>query len=229
MRVISPHLDDAVLHCGALLGALAEDGWAICVVTVFAGTSTVRRGIEPAFDDVESRCAEDDRACEALGVSALHLDLPEALFRFARGHPCYPDLRSLVGAAHPADPCTVEDVLRAIEDAGVDGPSLWPAGCSRHVDHQIVTAAGRAAGATAWYDDHPRFAGSSAGMVGVDRFAEIRGEVMTYDPSQTRSSVKETAVRAYDSQVPFLFGSTAAVGRYAAMPEQFVLTSPGVA
>jgi LmbE family N-acetylglucosaminyl deacetylase len=65
---VSPHLDNAVLACGATLAGLAAGGWELTLVTVFAGGAAL------------AARREDDRvAAERLGVGAVvHLPLEHA-------------------------------------------------------------------------------------------------------------------------------------------------------
>ncbi|PVZ14186.1 PIG-L deacetylase family protein [Actinomycetospora cinnamomea] len=91
---LSPHLDDAVLSCGALMRALAPRS-EIHVVTVFTATtdgphtraarSFLRQcGHGDATDGstlFAARREEDRVVLDGLGVSHEHLGLPDALFR----------------------------------------------------------------------------------------------------------------------------------------------------
>jgi LmbE family N-acetylglucosaminyl deacetylase len=94
--VLSPHLDDAVLSCGALLGELAPRS-EITVLTLFteatdgphgrAARSFLRQCARPdaAHPDAaalfRARRAEDRAVVESLGARPEHLGLTDALFR----------------------------------------------------------------------------------------------------------------------------------------------------
>ena len=89
--VLSPHLDDAVLSCGALLEAQAQKR-TIVVATVFTeeGSPPHTRAarsflsqccITDAGELFEARKAEDRAVLAAMGVQYLHLGEVDALFR----------------------------------------------------------------------------------------------------------------------------------------------------
>jgi LmbE family N-acetylglucosaminyl deacetylase len=88
---LSPHLDDAVLSCGALIKA-AADAREVTVATVFteaapaphtrAARSFVRRcSAVDAGSLFEARRSEDIKILNQLGVRSLHLGEADALFR----------------------------------------------------------------------------------------------------------------------------------------------------
>lgn len=147
--VLSPHLDDAVLSCGALLLCARERGTPVTVVTLFteAGppphTLSARRFLRQtaAADAAQlyaDRRAEDRAVLERLGVAWRHLGLPEALFRRRpRRHPphrprgperllpelwhLYPTYRLHItaGAVSPHDAGTLRHALRLVGEPAV--------------------------------------------------------------------------------------------------------------
>ncbi|MDR5780666.1 PIG-L family deacetylase [Caballeronia sp. LZ065] len=84
LLVISPHLDDAVFSCGALLAA----GTDALVCTVFAGTPEMPMvtgwdtacGFSDAHQAMEARRAEDIAALEILGARARHLSFLDSQY-----------------------------------------------------------------------------------------------------------------------------------------------------
>jgi LmbE family N-acetylglucosaminyl deacetylase len=83
--VVSPHLDDAVLSLGASMRAAARRGAEVTVLTVHAGDPASlapadaghrAMGFTTAAEAARTRRAEDDRACRALGVRPVWLDVP---------------------------------------------------------------------------------------------------------------------------------------------------------
>jgi LmbE family N-acetylglucosaminyl deacetylase len=164
--VISPHLDDAALSAGAWLSALAQ----VCpvtVATVFSATApephswianwVVRKnGYQDAEKLYEARRAEDTQVLRELGLTALHLGMPDAIFRrTAIGRwsiPNYPTLKydAMSGRIARADrtlpaevAAEVSSLIAQYEPALVIGPL----GIGRHVDHLIVRDAVRIASA----------------------------------------------------------------------------------
>jgi LmbE family N-acetylglucosaminyl deacetylase len=94
---LSPHLDDAVLSCGALIEAQAQ-GREIIVATIFtesgatphtrAAQSFMRQCTVPDAGELfEARQSEDRVVLEDLGVQSIHLGEVDALFRRRRKPP----------------------------------------------------------------------------------------------------------------------------------------------
>jgi LmbE family N-acetylglucosaminyl deacetylase len=152
LLVISPHLDDVVLSCGALL--LAHPG--AVVATLFAASPRsytdplnehdTACGFRPGDDTMAVRRAEDELALRAVGATPRWLPLWQ---------------NSHVGRVDPlAVPAgAVEAIVAAI---GAVQPScvVAPLGLS-HVDHQACHASALAAREVAgsvpwlWYSDLP--------------------------------------------------------------------------
>jgi LmbE family N-acetylglucosaminyl deacetylase len=152
LLVISPHLDDAVLSCGALL--LAHPG--AVVATLFASSPVAYTdplnehdtdcGFAPGDDTMAVRRDEDVRALAAVGAASRWLPLCQ---------------NSHVERADPiAEPVGAADALIAtIDDVG---PTcvVAPLGLS-HADHQACHVSALAARARTngvpwlWYSDLP--------------------------------------------------------------------------
>ncbi len=97
---ISPHLDDAVLSCGALLAGQHR----VTVATVFTAAAPrpwslpARKQLRAlggvdAEDFFAQRRAEDAEVLAGLGAAAVHLGFRDALFRRGRRGPAYPVFR----------------------------------------------------------------------------------------------------------------------------------------
>lgn len=95
--VLSPHLDDAALSCGSLL-ARAAASQPVTVMTLFTHSEGARPSLSaraflhqcnarsaPAL--FEQRRAEDRMALRSIGVTGVHLGLPDALFRRRKNSP----------------------------------------------------------------------------------------------------------------------------------------------
>jgi LmbE family N-acetylglucosaminyl deacetylase len=84
LLIISPHLDDAVFSCGALMAA--TPGAVVC--TVFAGVPQAnvatdwdrRCGFADAHQAMRSRREEDTAALDALNAKPIHLDFLDAQY-----------------------------------------------------------------------------------------------------------------------------------------------------
>ncbi|WP_395359085.1 PIG-L deacetylase family protein [Streptomyces sp. YH02] len=174
--VLSPHLDDAVLSCGGLLG------WAgrrapVTVASLFTEaapppyTLSARRylkrvGAEDAEELFAERRAEDRRVLERLDVRCRHVGLVDGLFRrLPRPRPGTERLAGLlpeVAHVYPTDTLHLSrgrvspldaETLRLV-GATVDellprrsgGLVLAPLGVGGHADHLLVRTAAEESG-----------------------------------------------------------------------------------
>ncbi len=184
LLVLSPHLDDAVLSCGALLASAAAQ-LPVTVVTLFteAGpppyTLSARRylrqaGASDAGALYRERRDEDRAALESLGVGWAHAGLTEAQHRrkLAGGHRTWRAalLPELVHT-YPVYRLHVTSGRLAADDAGTLRAAIafvrWLAGrrpalvlaplaVGHHVDHVLARlAAQRSGNPLIYYSDFP--------------------------------------------------------------------------
>jgi LmbE family N-acetylglucosaminyl deacetylase len=175
--VLSPHLDDALLWCGALI-TYAVSRTPVTVVTFFteggrapyarSARRYLRRAGERDAEVVYQRRRAQDRAVlEPLGITCVHAGLAEALFRRRPATPnpsrlaqVYPFYRAHVtsGRIVAADAGSLREVREIIHRVVGSGPSLVlaPLGMGGHVDHILVRTAAQNSGAqVAYYRDSP--------------------------------------------------------------------------
>lgn len=121
--VLSPHLDDAVLSCFAVL---SRPGPARTVVTVFAGVPEpgaagewdASQGVARSDEYMAERVADDLEVMAGLGVRAVHLPLLDQQYRTSR--------------------LTSRSLARRLERYA-DGADVYaPAGFGQHPDHVLV-------------------------------------------------------------------------------------------
>jgi LmbE family N-acetylglucosaminyl deacetylase len=171
--VISPHLDDAVLSCGALLAHLAPRH-PVTVATVFTAAAPppwslpARRALRElgradAEDLFAERREEDRDVLTEIGAEAVNLGFRDALFRRGRRGPAYPTYRFDAARGRIASCDTglaaevsarVDEIVRAREASVV----FAPLGVGRHVDHLITRQAARELGQVSrivYYSDFP--------------------------------------------------------------------------
>ncbi|MEU8519946.1 PIG-L family deacetylase [Streptomyces sp. NBC_01216] len=185
LLVLSPHPDDAVLSCGALLGEL-RDRSSVTVMTVFTEgapppyTLSARQflrqtGAANAEELYMERRAEDRAVLAKLGVDRFHGGFVDGLFRrvaaqnrgrrlAARllpelGH-VYPTHRLHLSRGYlaPSDAKTVRQVTDTVRELlpGGRGLVLAPLGVGGHADHLLVrTAAERSGLPVVYYSDFP--------------------------------------------------------------------------
>ena len=171
--VISPHLDDAVLSCGALLAHLAPRHL-ITVATVFTAAAPppwslpARRQLRElggvdAEDFFAQRRAEDAGVLAGIGAAQAHLGFRDALFRRGRLGPAYPTFRfdAARGRVASCDTGLAAEVSARVSEiarTGEAGLILAPLGVGRHVDHLITRRAAGELGMgvrTVYYSDFP--------------------------------------------------------------------------
>nr|WP_284508415.1 PIG-L family deacetylase [Caballeronia sp. INML5] len=131
--VISPHLDDAVFSCGALLAA--SPGASVC--TIFAGAPDTalatdwdaQCGFADAHQAMRERRVEDKAALHVLGARAVHLGFLDS--QYTQGG---------TSATTAKIASAIRDVMRETDCATL----LMPLGLF-HSDHALVHTAAREA------------------------------------------------------------------------------------
>ena len=230
---LSPHLDDAVLSCGATIAQQVAGGESVKVVTIFAGcpplqslspyAAQMHRRWGDESDPVGKRRREDEAACRILGAVPIHLDYLDAPCRTdpADGGFLYTsDEYLFAGRIHSADFGLVDDLATDIARRwGNDHEVLFyaPLGVGGHVDHQIVREAAfklqRRGFSLRFYEDFPyvedghALVGALARPDGYAWMAELRWA------QEQHVAVKCEAIACYRSQMPNLFGDTEAMAR----------------
>lgn len=224
---VSPHLDDAVLSCGALLSHLSGT-CPVTVLTVFsaaaqpaksglAARKTLRSlGIADAEAHYEERRTEDVEVLKGAGASWIHLGLTDALFRRVghsvknpgpggTGRAAYPTYRfdaarGRIASSDAGLAAEVGDMIREAAAANEATTVFGPLGVGRHVDHLITRNAVTASGVNAvYYSDFPYSVSNSPD----ERF--VRGASLR--PYEWISGRAENAklIEGYRTQFDLLF------------------------
>jgi LmbE family N-acetylglucosaminyl deacetylase len=155
---LSPHLDDAAFSCGGLLWEQAQAGcdvqiWTVCAgdppagsLSPFAYSLHERWGSEA--DSGQVRREEDLRASDILGSKAVHLPIPDCIYRREKGtgNYLYDSEETLFGQLYPSEDELVHSLSRILETAvpanqAGDVNLVCPLGLGGHVDHQLTRAA----------------------------------------------------------------------------------------
>lgn len=227
IRILSPHLDDAVLSLGGAIAEWHQRGIDVEVFTCLSAdepagpVSPLVTRLHRAFGlergVVAARREEDRLAVEHLGARAVHADLPEGIYRTdADGRALYPDLGALFRDLRPEDRELEERLagrLRALEAAR---RCLVPLGVGGHVDHLLVRRAAESAASELgaeilFYEEVPY-------VMKWRALSRALGDRSSWEPEQipvSESSLecKIEAVAAYRSQLRPLFGSEGAMAR----------------
>ncbi|MGW7200632.1 PIG-L deacetylase family protein [Streptomyces chryseus] len=242
--VLSPHLDDAVLSCGALM-AHAVGRTEVRVATFFTEggcppyTFSGRRYLQQTgHPDAErlyrDRRAEDRDVLERLGVDWLHLGLTDGLFRrkpgASGGHPgwvrrvlpepahVYPTYRLHVstGRISRYDADTLGCVQALVEKLASPPHTilLAPSAVGAHVDHVLVRTAAELSGEPVVY--YSDFPYNQRHC--LDPAFVERNALVGVEWSRELTT-KVALVRAYRSQADALFPG----GRIPVVPELYLL------
>ena len=152
---VSPHLDDIALSCGGVARQRVLAGDEVFVATVCTADAPTNWRASPAAHHVHAewrlgnqpyplRRREDDAACALLGARAVHLNQPDAVYRFdAAGAPYYTN-NFMGGQVHPADQRDQGGALERALLAWLEKNGLRqlrviaPLGLGGHVDHLLT-------------------------------------------------------------------------------------------
>jgi LmbE family N-acetylglucosaminyl deacetylase len=219
---MSPHLDDAVMSCGALLAHLAGQH-PVTVASVFTAAAPrpwslpARKQLRAlggvdAEDFWAQRRAEDTEVLAGLGAAAVHLGFRDALFRRGRRGPAYPAFRfdAARGRVAACDAGLAAEVstqvsarVGAISRAGECGVIFAPLGIGRHVDHLITRRAAGELGRQiriVYYSDFPY----SQSAAPDPHFVRSAGLVPhPWFPGRAENASR---IAGYRTQFPGLFG-----------------------
>lgn len=225
--ILSPHLDDAALSCGALLHAL-RDRISTLVVSISCGTSRRlttdgSRKIERRQGHVSShtRRFEDIAAMHSVNADFVHLSFADGIYRRSplTGKLIYRNARERWVSPRIDDMAHIEELYLVLRRLCLDlGRILLvsPMGIGHHVDHQIaaqvaVRLAATAAGAELlFYEDFPYVADPLVG--GGDRDDPLQALNRLHLAPTRRFALpvdvdaKLTLLQLYATQVPALFG-----------------------
>lgn len=174
---LSPHLDDVALSCGGLVWEQVHAGDTVEIWTICAGSSHAS-DLSPFALELHTRWglgdeatavrrAEDLASCRYLSAEARHFNIPDAIYRQAKGESLpgskspsqylYDSDDAIMGPIHPAESALVEDLrdqLRSI--APENAQFVSPLALGGHVDHRLVRAAiENASKSLLYYADYP--------------------------------------------------------------------------
>jgi LmbE family N-acetylglucosaminyl deacetylase len=218
LLVLSPHLDDAVLSLGGSLDTLARCGAQVLVLTL--ATADPLGELSPSAEDLHRRWGlgadamavrreEDLKACQMLGVEALHWPLTDALYRreSLHGEPLYPTLRSLFGSLHEADRGQATALAERFLQLPPAERICAPLAIGRHVDHCLT----RLAAELAWgkrleyYEDFPYARSLRARLRVLRWFWPWRGRTQSLTPASLEAKCR--AIACYRSQLGTVFAN----------------------
>jgi LmbE family N-acetylglucosaminyl deacetylase len=242
--VLSPHLDDAVLSCGALMNHARKE-MRVTVATFFTAggsppyTLTARRYLRQTPDRHANslflaRRTEDRAVLEGAGISYVHVGLTEVLFRrrtrpLLGRHPwagklipelCYnyPTYRWHVirGGISPDDAGTMHSIIDTMDRLSSESSTLFlaPLAVGGHKDHILVRTAAELSRKRVAY--YSDFPYNT--VVGADPSFARRNSLAQVTWSRDLAA-KQPLIRGYRTQVDLLFPD----GKIPVVPEVYLL------
>jgi LmbE family N-acetylglucosaminyl deacetylase len=234
---ISPHLDDAVLSCGATIHNITRKGERVIILTTMAGEPPEGLPSTPVIEAIRAQWAsgrnlvatrrmEDARAAQVVGAQVIHLPIYEAIFRFARSGEggrvaLYPQEGSVYRDRSPGDDAHL--MLFSMPLPCKDAVMLYaPIAADEHVDHRIARdwAIRLSFGGgipLRFYEDYPGSAISKRATVKKNT-AMLQSQTPPYQLNTVISVVDEAdveskinALRCYDHHFKILWNSADAL------------------
>lgn len=210
---LSPHLDDAVLSCGAIIWEqVHSEKMAVEIWTVFAADPP-QTGLSTFANELHSRWrtgregpalrrSEDEQACARLSSKAIHLPFPDCIYRsLPDGSGARITANEELFSFDPQkDLPVVQDITHYLAgNLPKDCDLVVPLGVGKHIDHQIVRLAADALHRPLlYYADYP-YAGDHPDQVKEKTFGIM--EPLYHSPDETGLRAWQEAVAAYQSQV----------------------------
>lgn len=223
---LSPHLDDVALSCGGLVKRLVNQGQQVVIITVCTADWPADRPLTPAIKKehdqwqlgdwpYQARRLEDAAATHLLGATALHLDLPDAIYRFDdQDQPLY--IKDFIGVPpNPADwkrhaialAGRLGEIIR--EDTA---PIYCPLAIGRHVDHSIVrhvTEVLFAKPRIIYYEDYPYADQPAAKVTETKSLTNPHSTQIALTVGELKARIE--AIACYESQVKVMFRDSVAM------------------
>jgi LmbE family N-acetylglucosaminyl deacetylase len=231
---LSPHLDDAVLSCGALIhdqvrsGKYAVEVWTVCSGDpppgkLFPFASLLHQRWKTGAEGPAARREEDTIACRRLGCIPVHLDFPDCIYRTVSGtdQPRIKKNEDLFHFDPAADNFFIEELSSIFMREIPEGCRLVaPLGVGGHIDHLVTRTAAEALGRPLeYYADFPY---SGIHPEEVKRKTHNMMKPTRYPASSNALQAWQTAVSAYGSQISSFWPSIEkmkfALEQYAASP-----------
>jgi Uncharacterized proteins, LmbE homologs len=227
---LSPHLDDAVLSCGAILWEQVRQHKPVEVWTIFAGDPPSQT-ISPLAQEIHERWrtgaqaptlrrAEDQLACERLNVTPVHLSFPDCIYRTRPGtdQPLIEKNEELFGPLPESQEALLQQLTAHLKKTlPQDSILVLPLVIGNHIDHQLTRKAGELLAPDCYYYADFPYAGDHPEELEA-RLPE-NSAVYHFPISNQALSTWQYAAEAYTSQIstfwPSLSGMYTAIDAYA--------------
>jgi LmbE family N-acetylglucosaminyl deacetylase len=227
---ISSHLDDVVLSCGGMVWEQIQAGHEVEIWTICAGdpppgdffpfARELHEKWETGADAPALRRLEDQAACQQVGASYRHFDIPDCIYRsLPDGTPLIPegdDLWKPLPAAEVEHSRLLAEKLLSLLPA--DAQIVSPCAVGRHIDHRFTRSAVEATGLPLlYYVDYPYIS-----FEGVETSPWMDDLVPAYDFGVTLGGLSAwlNGIACYKSQLSSFWDTpeqmTAAITAYLA-------------
>ncbi len=145
-------------------------------------------------------------ACGRLGASAIHLEVPDAVYRWSHAEPLYPDEGSIFGSLHPADEALVARLAALLEEKCPPQARLYcPSVMGGHVDHRLTRVAAERLGRPLWYYQDMPYA-ARGGVIPAD-LPLPTGITMSIPLAEEEVQQWIDAISEYRSQLSTFWGN----------------------
>ncbi|MDX1436026.1 MAG: hypothetical protein R3335_04400, partial [Anaerolineales bacterium] len=161
-----------------------------------------------------SRRLEDLESCRRLGAEAIHLTLPDCIYRRSpkSGGPMYASEMAIFGSIHPDEDSLVDELARIItERVSPTAAVVCPLAIGGHVDHQLAFAAAQKIRMPMlYYADYPyvgddeRWLATGSPLSGASEWTEIRTTL-----SDANLAAWGDSVAPFVSQIPMFWSGEA--------------------
>jgi LmbE family N-acetylglucosaminyl deacetylase len=221
---LSPHLDDAVLSCGATIRRLTANHESVLILSVTAGDPPNPLPESPAIHELHERWAagtnpyaarrsEDMNAAKAVGADVYHLTAYDCIYRTDQaGTVLYPTFDEVFASIHPDDPLNYHLDAVVMPPTVIDAEAVTlyiPLGVGGHVDHQITRDWGltlkerHPAWKVRFYEEFPYTRDEMAAERALEYFMwkEIRLDTQIFWVSESEVDEKTKAIACYTSQL----------------------------
>jgi LmbE family N-acetylglucosaminyl deacetylase len=209
---LSPHLDDAVLSCGALIREQTNAGEQVSIWTLCAGepppgplspfAQSLHQRWQVGREAIAERRKEDIRACKLLGSEYRHFQIPDCIYRKdpQNGEYLYTSETALFGPLQPAEADLLSSVYETLAQSLPPQCELvCPLTLGGHVDHRLTRQAAERLNRTMhYYADFPYVLDHQAVLEELQRQA---WESKLFPISTSGQRAWEQAVAAYQSQI----------------------------
>jgi LmbE family N-acetylglucosaminyl deacetylase len=221
---LSPHCDDAVLSCGALMAHKRMAGERVLIVSLctasppqsplssFALREQGAWGV--STDDIYAcRRAEDQAAAALLAVELIQVGELDAIYRQdSQGNCFYTSVLDLFGVIHPDDSSLavqVQNRLASVLAAFIPATIYAPLAVGNHVDHQrtrqLAECWQRQGQRVLFYEDYPYVEDEGALWQVLNQPTDGVWKRHPQVVSAIAAEAKVKAIACYPSQIAALF------------------------